>query len=97
MALVQAPRAAEANKGNFGHVLVVGGTFGAAGGKSGAPAMAALAALRAGAGLVTAAVPAPALAAGGGGCAGADDLAAGGDRGGVRLRRRILRRSELRR
>ncbi len=62
-ALVHAPRAAAANKGNFGHVLVVGGTFGTAGGKSGAPAMAALAALRAGAGLVTAAVPAPALAA----------------------------------
>ena len=56
--LVQAPRAAAANKGNFGHVLVVGGSVG----RSGAPAMAALAALRAGAGLVTAAVPAPALA-----------------------------------
>ncbi len=42
-------------------MLVVGGTFGSAGGKAGAPAMAALAALRAGAGLVTAAVPAPAL------------------------------------
>ena len=51
--LVAAPRAAAANKGNFGHVLVVGGSVG----KSGAPAMAALAALRAGAGLVTAAVP----------------------------------------
>ena len=50
-----------ANKGNFGHVLVVGGSFGSAGGKSGAPSMTALAALRAGAGLVTAAVPAPAL------------------------------------
>ncbi len=62
MELVQAPRAAAANKGNFGHVLVVGGTLGTAGGKSGAPALAALGALRAGAGLVTAAVPAPALA-----------------------------------
>jgi len=62
MALVQAPRAAAANKGQFGHVLVVGGTFGTAGGKAGAPAMAALAALRTGAGLVTAAVPAPAMA-----------------------------------
>jgi hydroxyethylthiazole kinase-like uncharacterized protein yjeF len=61
LALTQAPRAATANKGSFGHVLVVGGTMGTAGGKSGAPAMAALAALRAGAGLVTAAVPAPAL------------------------------------
>jgi ADP-dependent NAD(P)H-hydrate dehydratase / NAD(P)H-hydrate epimerase len=59
--LAQTPRAAAANKGNFGHVLVVGGSFGSAGGKAGAPAMAALAALRAGAGLVTAAVPAPAL------------------------------------
>jgi len=62
MELVQTPRAAGANKGNFGHVLVVGGSFGTAGGKSGAPSMAALAALRSGAGLVTAAVPAPALA-----------------------------------
>jgi NAD(P)H-hydrate epimerase len=61
LALTQAPRAAGANKGSFGHVLVVGGTMGTAGGKSGAPAMAALAALRAGAGLVTAAIPAPAL------------------------------------
>ena len=43
-------------------MLVVGGSFGSAGGKAGAPAMASLAALRAGAGLVTAAVPAPALA-----------------------------------
>ncbi len=60
--LAQAPRAAAANKGEFGHVLVVGGTFGSAGGKAGAPAMAALAAMRAGAGLVTAAVPAPAQA-----------------------------------
>jgi ADP-dependent NAD(P)H-hydrate dehydratase / NAD(P)H-hydrate epimerase len=62
MAMVQAPRAAGANKGNFGHVLVVGGSFGTAGGKSGAPSMTSLAALRSGAGLVTAAVPAPALA-----------------------------------
>ncbi len=59
--LAQTPRAAAANKGNFGHVLVVGGSFGAAGGKAGAPAMTSLAALRAGAGLVTAAVPAAAL------------------------------------
>jgi NAD(P)H-hydrate epimerase len=62
LALAQAPRASAANKGGFGHVLVVGGTFGTAGGKAGAPAMTALGALRAGAGLVTAAVPAPALA-----------------------------------
>jgi ADP-dependent NAD(P)H-hydrate dehydratase / NAD(P)H-hydrate epimerase len=43
------PRAKGANKGSFGHVLVVGGSCG----KTGAPAMAAMAALRAGAGLVT--------------------------------------------
>ncbi len=60
--LLQRPRAADANKGKFGHVLVVGGSFGPAGGKAGAPTMTSLAALRVGAGLVTAAVPAPALA-----------------------------------
>ncbi|GGG96415.1 NAD(P)H-hydrate dehydratase [Silvibacterium dinghuense] len=51
-AALDGPRRAESNKGNFGHVLLVGG----ARGKSGAPAMASLAALRAGAGLVTTAV-----------------------------------------
>jgi len=56
--LVRKPRTAGANKGNFGHVLVVGGSVG----RSGAPSMAALAALRSGAGLVTAAVPAAVLA-----------------------------------
>jgi NAD(P)H-hydrate epimerase len=61
LTLAQTPRAAAANKGNYGHVLVVGGTFGSAGGKAGAPSMTALAALRAGAGLVTAAVPKAAL------------------------------------
>ena len=61
-ALIHAPRAADGNKGKFGHVLVVGGSFGSAGGKAGAPVMSSLASLRAGAGLVTAAVPAPALA-----------------------------------
>jgi len=61
MELVQAPRAASANKGSFGHVLVVGGTFGSAGGKAGAPAMTSLGALRVGAGLVTTAIPAPAM------------------------------------
>ena len=61
LALAQTPRPAASNKGNFGHVLVVGGAFGSAGGKAGAPSMTALAALRVGAGLVTAAVPAPAL------------------------------------
>ena len=61
LTLVQAPRAADANKGSFGQVLVVGGSFGTGGGKAGAPTMAALAALRSGAGLVTAAVPAAAM------------------------------------
>ncbi len=46
-------RRPEAHKGDFGHVLVVGGSVG----KSGAAAMAGLAALRAGAGLVTVACP----------------------------------------
>lgn len=55
--MVQQPRAAAANKGNFGHVLVVGGSVG----RSGAPSMTALGALRAGAGLVTAAAPAPVI------------------------------------
>jgi NAD(P)H-hydrate epimerase len=44
-----APRKADTNKGSFGHVLVVGG----AKGKTGAAAMSGLAALKAGAGLVT--------------------------------------------
>ncbi|MBI2680966.1 MAG: NAD(P)H-hydrate dehydratase [Candidatus Solibacter usitatus] len=48
-AALLAPRAKGANKGSFGHVLVVGGSCG----KTGAPAMTAMAALRAGAGLVT--------------------------------------------
>ncbi len=56
--LVEQPRGADSNKGKFGHVLVIGGSVG----KSGAPAMASMAALRAGAGLVTAAVPAPIVA-----------------------------------
>ncbi len=43
------PRARDSNKGIYGHVLVIGG----APGKSGAAAMAGLAALRAGAGLVS--------------------------------------------
>lgn len=51
--LVEQPRAADGNKGKYGHVLVIGGSTG----KSGAPVMASMAALRAGAGLVTAAVP----------------------------------------
>jgi hydroxyethylthiazole kinase-like uncharacterized protein yjeF len=51
--LTERPRKINSNKGRFGHVLVVGGSYGT----GGAPGMAALAALRGGAGLVTAAVP----------------------------------------
>jgi ADP-dependent NAD(P)H-hydrate dehydratase / NAD(P)H-hydrate epimerase len=52
-AIAEKPRDVNGNKGRFGHVLVVGGSWG----KSGAPSMASIAAMRAGAGLVTAAVP----------------------------------------
>ena len=52
-AIAEKPRDVNANKGKYGHVLVVGGSYGTAG----APSMASLAALRTGAGLVTAAVP----------------------------------------
>jgi ADP-dependent NAD(P)H-hydrate dehydratase / NAD(P)H-hydrate epimerase len=48
-----APRAEDANKGRFGHVLTVGGSLG----KSGAAAMAGMAALLVGAGLSTVATP----------------------------------------
>ncbi len=51
--LTETKRPINSNKGKFGHVLVVGGSYGTAG----APSMASLACLRAGAGLVTAAVP----------------------------------------
>jgi len=49
------PRPVDAHKGLFGHVLVVGGSAG----KTGAVAMAGLAALKAGAGLVTVACSSP--------------------------------------
>jgi hydroxyethylthiazole kinase-like uncharacterized protein yjeF len=52
-----APRPAESNKGNYGHVLVIGGSLG----KAGAAAMAGMSALRAGAGLSTVATAEPAL------------------------------------
>ena len=52
-AITERPRPINSNKGKFGHVLVVGGSYGTAG----APSMASLACMRAGAGLVTAAVP----------------------------------------
>lgn len=45
-AVAEQPRGVNANKGKFGHVLVVGGSWG----KAGAPAMASLAALRTGRG-----------------------------------------------
>jgi NAD(P)H-hydrate epimerase len=48
-----APRPMDSNKGMYGHVLIVGGSLG----KSGAAAMAGVAALRAGAGLSTVATP----------------------------------------
>ena len=51
--VAESPRKVNSNKGEFGHVLVVGGSYG----KAGAAGMASLAALRTGAGLVTAAVP----------------------------------------
>jgi len=50
---ILAPRKPDANKGSFGHVLVVGGSLG----KAGAPSMAGTGALRAGAGLATIATP----------------------------------------
>jgi hydroxyethylthiazole kinase-like uncharacterized protein yjeF len=46
-------RPCDSNKGLYGHVLVVGGSFG----KSGAPTMAGLSSYRSGAGLVTIAIP----------------------------------------
>ncbi|HUI83625.1 MAG TPA: NAD(P)H-hydrate dehydratase [Candidatus Binatia bacterium] len=52
-AALLAPRPRDSNKGMYGHVLIVGGSFG----KSGAAAMAGMAALRAGAGLSTVATP----------------------------------------
>jgi NAD(P)H-hydrate epimerase len=57
VAWIGKPRAAGANKGSFGHVLILAGSMG----KTGAAAMAARAALRAGAGLVTVATARSAL------------------------------------
>jgi len=51
-AIAEKPRDINGNKGKFGHVLIVGGALG----KAGAPTMASLACMRAGAGLTTAAV-----------------------------------------
>src|SRR5208283_1135539 len=52
-ALLLMPRTRDANKGSYGHVLVIGGSLG----KAGAAAMAGFSALRAGAGLSTVATP----------------------------------------
>jgi NAD(P)H-hydrate epimerase len=52
-AIAEKPRDPNGNKGKFGHVLLIGGSYGTAG----APSMSSLAAMRTGAGLVTAAVP----------------------------------------
>ncbi|MBI4165624.1 MAG: NAD(P)H-hydrate dehydratase [Acidobacteria bacterium] len=57
LAWLAAPRARDAHKGRFGHVLILAGSIG----KTGAAAMAASAALRAGAGLVTIATARSAL------------------------------------
>jgi hydroxyethylthiazole kinase-like uncharacterized protein yjeF len=54
-----AKRPNDSNKGMYGHVWVVGGSFG----KSGAPAMAGLGSYRTGAGLVTVAIPKSVLTA----------------------------------
>ena len=52
-------RPGDSNKGMYGHVWIIGGSFG----KSGAPAMAGLGSYRAGAGLVTVAIPKSVLTA----------------------------------
>jgi hydroxyethylthiazole kinase-like uncharacterized protein yjeF len=57
LAWLVAPRNPDSHKGLFGHVLVIAGSIG----KTGAAALAARAALRAGAGLVTVATPRSAL------------------------------------
>ncbi len=59
LAAYLAPRAPDAHKGDFGHALLVGGSPG----KAGAVVLMARAAVRGGAGLVTAAVPEPILGA----------------------------------
>ncbi|HEX9254271.1 MAG TPA: NAD(P)H-hydrate dehydratase [Candidatus Angelobacter sp.] len=51
--LLYGARPSDAHKGDFGHILVIGGSVG----KAGAAAMAGMAALRSGAGLVTVACP----------------------------------------
>ena len=57
VAKLTGPRAADSNKGTYGHALIIGGSVG----KAGAAAMAGMAALRVGVGLVTVATPIPVL------------------------------------
>jgi ADP-dependent NAD(P)H-hydrate dehydratase / NAD(P)H-hydrate epimerase len=57
LAPLVAPRAADSNKGSYGHVLVIGGSFG----KSGSVAMSGMSVLRVGAGLSTVATARSAL------------------------------------
>src|ERR1700683_1475494 len=57
LASLVAPRAADSNKGNYGHVLVIGGAVG----KAGSVAMAGMSVLRVGAGLSTVATAQSAL------------------------------------
>jgi len=57
VAIFGMPREAEGHKGDYGHALIIAGSVG----KTGAAVLASWAALRAGAGLVTVATPAPAL------------------------------------
>jgi hydroxyethylthiazole kinase-like uncharacterized protein yjeF len=59
LATLIGPRAEDSNKGNYGHVLVIGGSLG----KAGAAAMAGMAVLRAGGGLSTVATAKSALGA----------------------------------
>lgn len=56
-AAMTAPRAVNTHKGGYGHLLIVAGSYG----KSGAAVLAGRGALRGGAGLVTLAIPEPAL------------------------------------
>ena len=76
IAALFSPRPMDSNKGMYGHVLIVGGSLG----KSGAAAMAGMAALRAGCGLSTVATPASALASVAGVRRRVDDRASAGNR-----------------
>ena len=77
-AVTEKARPINSNKGKFGHVLVVGGSYGTAG----APSMASLACLRAGAGAGDGGGAAGDRRAGGGDCAGVDGARAEAGSGG---------------